>query len=269
AAIDLDVTRFVRHLAGSVELGLGPRHRVHDLRGGEQRALLSVQELRQHPAELVHAQALQLRQVELPGRIEHGVEGLGREELGKLLGVDGDGPVDVGGGVPLQALALLVQVDQRLAIERVAPVEHALRGLGDGFDRTGGGERDLHRSHGTSSGSDPSTSTSVPAGHSTSWHAPSASSARMIRRASATRSGAASTTTMAAWRSSVRVTATPSYDSMTNFTYATSRRGTRRAMGMMSLDTGNPQNVMRAWKTTSSLARNCPRTELRVPVSTR
>src|SRR5262245_48142657 len=238
AAIDLDVARLVRHLAGGVELGLGPRHRVHDLRGGEQRALLAVQELRQHPAELVHAHALQLPQVELAGRIEHGVEGLGRKELGKLLGVDGDGPVDVGGGVPLQALALLVQVDQPLATERVVPVEHGLRGLGDGFERTGGGQRYLHRRHGTSSGSDPSTSMSVPAGHSTSWHAPSASSARMIRRTSATRSGAASTTTTAAWRSSVRVTATPSYDSMTNFTYAISRRGTRRAMGMMSLDTG-------------------------------
>src|SRR5262249_60194661 len=99
-----------------------------------------------------------------------------RKVLGKLLGGHGDGPVDVGGGVPLQALPFLVQVDQRLAIERVVPVEHGLRGLGDGLERTGGRERYLHRCHGTSSGSDPSTSTSVPAGHSTSWPAPSASS---------------------------------------------------------------------------------------------
>src|SRR5262249_60643587 len=103
-------------------------------------------------------------------------------------------------GVPLQAFPLLVQVDQRLAIERVAPVEHGLRGLGDGFDRTGGGERYLQRRHGTSSGSGPSTSMSVPAGHSISWQAPSASSAPMIRRASVTSSGAATPTAPAARR---------------------------------------------------------------------
>ena len=62
AAVDLDVARLVGDLAGGVELGLGPRHRVDDLRRREQRALLAVQELRQHPAELVDAHALQLLQ---------------------------------------------------------------------------------------------------------------------------------------------------------------------------------------------------------------
>ena len=47
AAVDLDVARLVHHLGGAVELGLDPRHRVDDLRGREQRALLAVQELRQ------------------------------------------------------------------------------------------------------------------------------------------------------------------------------------------------------------------------------
>ena len=50
AVVDLDVARLVEHLARGVELGLGPRHRLDDLRRREQRALLAVQELREHEA---------------------------------------------------------------------------------------------------------------------------------------------------------------------------------------------------------------------------
>ena len=58
AVVDLDVARLVGDLVGGVELRLLPRHALHDLRGRQQRALLAVQELRQH--EGVHVE-LQLR----------------------------------------------------------------------------------------------------------------------------------------------------------------------------------------------------------------
>src|SRR5207245_7566985 len=54
-------------------------------------------------------------------------------------------------------------------------------------------------------------------------------------RASAAKSGATSTTRCAAWRSSVRTTATPSYDSKTNLTYAISRGGSARYIGTTSV----------------------------------
>jgi hypothetical protein len=107
-SVHLHVARLVRHLARGVELGLRPRDGVHDLRGGEERALLAVEELREHPAELVHPHADQLLDLELLGRVEDRVDRLGRHEVREALGVHVDRPVDVGRGVPLQALALLV-----------------------------------------------------------------------------------------------------------------------------------------------------------------
>ena len=49
AGVDLDVAGLVHHLRGAVVLGLDPRHLLHELGGGEQRALLAVEELRGHP----------------------------------------------------------------------------------------------------------------------------------------------------------------------------------------------------------------------------
>ena len=43
----LDVPRLVHRLRGGVELGVGVRHGVHELRGDHERALLAVQELRE------------------------------------------------------------------------------------------------------------------------------------------------------------------------------------------------------------------------------
>ena len=51
AVVDLDVARLVDHLRRRVELAVESRHRVDQLRGREQRALLAVQELRQRPRE--------------------------------------------------------------------------------------------------------------------------------------------------------------------------------------------------------------------------
>ena len=48
---DLHVPAFVDHLRAPEELGVEPGHRLGDLRGGEQRALLSVEELAQHPGQ--------------------------------------------------------------------------------------------------------------------------------------------------------------------------------------------------------------------------
>jgi hypothetical protein len=45
----LDVAALVDHLGAAVELGVEPRHRLGDLRGGEERPLLAVEELAQHP----------------------------------------------------------------------------------------------------------------------------------------------------------------------------------------------------------------------------
>ncbi len=45
----LDMAGLVDHLGGRVVLRVDPRHRLDDLRGAEQRALLTVQELRQRP----------------------------------------------------------------------------------------------------------------------------------------------------------------------------------------------------------------------------
>src|SRR5207247_8044528 len=64
----------------------------------------------------------------------------------------------------------------------------------------------------------PSQSPSNPAGGPVSTHAPSSTSERTAARASPSKSGATSTTRCAARRSSVRTTATPSYDSKRNFT---------------------------------------------------
>ena len=77
APVDLDVARLVHHLGGAVhELGLEPRHAVDDLRGGQQRALLTVEELAELPRVhmVVHATArrrIELLRVAFP---DHGVE---------------------------------------------------------------------------------------------------------------------------------------------------------------------------------------------------
>ena len=52
AAEHLDVAGLVHHLGRRVVLGVDPRHRRGDLPGADQRALLAVEELRQH--EVLH-----------------------------------------------------------------------------------------------------------------------------------------------------------------------------------------------------------------------
>src|SRR3546814_17700492 len=45
----LDVTGLVHHLGGRVVLRVDPRHRLHDLGGADESALLAVEELAQRP----------------------------------------------------------------------------------------------------------------------------------------------------------------------------------------------------------------------------
>jgi hypothetical protein len=144
AVVDLDVARFVCDLVGRIPLGFFIRRRHHDLGGREQRALLAVEKLRDHPGvdlEL-HAHALVGAQGlgRIQQRVHHLVRAHGDAIAGHALDVDVDRPVELG-GVPGARLPLLVQREQRFAFEPVFPVEGGLEGGGDVLERPGGGQR--------------------------------------------------------------------------------------------------------------------------------
>jgi hypothetical protein len=102
-----------------------------------------VHELREHPAELVDAHVADLAELERPRRVEHRIEHLRREEVGKLLGIDVDRPVDVRRSVPLELLRLLVEGEQRRLLDPVIPVEERVGGRRDRFQGAGGGQGNL------------------------------------------------------------------------------------------------------------------------------
>ena len=153
AVEDLDVAGLVDDLRRGVQLGVVPRHGLDDLRRAQQRALLAVEELRQRPAALVDAELEPLLVAPLlddgavvvvgrqAGRERRLVGGDDRLELD--LGV----PRQVGGGVPLADLGLLVQLAQLRPGQRVVPREDRVGvvlddvldlvdiGVGDGQDR--------------------------------------------------------------------------------------------------------------------------------------
>src|SRR2546426_788049 len=126
ARVDLHVARLVHHLARGVELRLDPGGGGRDLRGGEQRALLAMHELRERPGERLAPELADLRRGHLlpDVRVVDGDLEVG-DDL--RLGVDAGRPGELVGRVPLVALRLLVEVLQllaeRLVVPRVAEVE--------------------------------------------------------------------------------------------------------------------------------------------------
>jgi hypothetical protein len=106
--VHLHVPRLVHHLGRSVLLRLVPGHGVDDLRGGEQRTLLAVEELAELPGDGLVPHALDLARVEaVPHRrAEDSDRRVGDETP---LGIDVDRPVEPLGGVPLVALGVLVE----------------------------------------------------------------------------------------------------------------------------------------------------------------
>ena len=123
ARVRLDVARLVHHLGGGVELAVDVGNRLHDLRGADQRALLAVEELREVPRGGVVAE---LAAGLLVHRVPHRRAPDGDVLLGCLQRVgevDLVRPVDPLLGVPLQLLALLVEVEQLVPPLVVLPVE--------------------------------------------------------------------------------------------------------------------------------------------------
>src|SRR5437870_12365047 len=144
--VDLDVARLVRHLVGGVPLGLLPGNALHDLGGGEERALLAVQELGEHPGGDVEVELHRHLGLELVGRVQELVEDLARpgaEHVARLLReVDLGLPGEVA-RVPAARLALLVEREEVLASERVLPVEDGVHADREALARAdvGDGER--------------------------------------------------------------------------------------------------------------------------------
>src|SRR5262249_57046443 len=63
-----------------------------------------------------------------------------RHEVREALGIDIDRPVYVGCRVPLEPLALLVEVEEGGPLDLVVPIEDRVLGLGDRFEATDGRE---------------------------------------------------------------------------------------------------------------------------------
>ena len=129
AGEDLDVAGLVDDLRGGVELGVVPGHGLDDLGGAEQRALLAVHELAEAPAPALHAELDPLPLVPLLDRGADVDGGVDAGADGGLVGGDGGLEVDlrvpgqVGGGVPLAGLGLLVELAQRRPGQGVVPGE--------------------------------------------------------------------------------------------------------------------------------------------------
>ena len=125
AAVDLDVAGLVDHLGRGVELRVDVRHRLHDLGGADQRALLAVHELAELPRRQVPAHlALVLRS---PILSHHGVPKIGMISSGMPSGLSGSTsprPVDAVDADPLPAGALVVEAEQLVATVLVVEVEH-------------------------------------------------------------------------------------------------------------------------------------------------
>ena len=125
----LDVAGLVDDLGGRVELGVVPGHGLGDLGGAQQRALLAVEELRERPAALVDAELEPL--LVTPLLDDGAVVVVGGEPRGEgglvlvdhLVEFDLGVPREVGGGVPLTGLGLLVELAELGPREGVVPGE--------------------------------------------------------------------------------------------------------------------------------------------------
>ena len=126
---DLDVASFVDDLRARVQLGVVPRHRLDDLRGADERALLTMEELAELPVTALDTEVEPLLVAPLRDRcadervhVEPGAEDL-LVQLHRLLDIDLGVPREIGAAVPLTDLGLLVQLAQRRPRERVVPRE--------------------------------------------------------------------------------------------------------------------------------------------------
>ena len=115
--VDLDVAGLVHHLGRRVVLGVDPRHRLHDLGRADERALLAVHELAQHPALPAAPRSYHSSSESFSNGVP--TRSSAMVVFMRVVGVTGDGPrvdvdapVDVGGDVPLRRLGLLVQLRQ-------------------------------------------------------------------------------------------------------------------------------------------------------------
>src|SRR5947199_115314 len=141
ARVGLHMARLVHHLRGGVEFGVDARHLLHDLGGADERPLLAVQELRELPGlEVAPEGGLLLAREPLPhGRAEDRDRLVG--QLLRIFRIEVLRPVDAGVGVPLELLALLVEVHERGAALLVLPAKDGVEGVpprpGAVLDRNG------------------------------------------------------------------------------------------------------------------------------------
>ena len=120
------MARLVHDLRGRVELRFDGRHVLHDARGAHQRALLSMEELRQLVDLVVVTQVDFLLLGELVPERRAVERQHSLVHLHGVFGIDRQGPVDARLGIPLHALALGIQVEQVLAARVVVPGEGGL-----------------------------------------------------------------------------------------------------------------------------------------------
>ena len=137
ASEHLDVARLVHHLRRRVVLRIDPRGGDHDLAGAQQGALLAVEELAHPPVEGLH---LELQPFLVAPVLDRGPFDVGHALLKEvdraghlsrdLLDVNVDGPIEVGGTVPLRRLRLLVQLGEALSGTAVVPGEDGVTPCG-------------------------------------------------------------------------------------------------------------------------------------------
>jgi hypothetical protein len=130
--VDLHVTGLVHHLAGRVQLPVEPGHRVHELAGDEERALLSVEELGEGPADVLDPEP---RLLLLGHLLEERVAGEGVDLPGEdtLLQIDVRLPGEQA-ALPLVPFRLLVEIAESFLHRAVVPGVGGVEGSGDLLD---------------------------------------------------------------------------------------------------------------------------------------
>ena len=129
---DLHVTGLVHDLRAGIELGVVPRNGLDDLGGAQQRTLLAVQELAEAPVAALDAELQPFLLAPLLDRspdVHVGVQARAEHLLvllDRALDIDLGVPWQVGGGVPLTGLGLLVQLAQRRPGQAVIPGEDGI-----------------------------------------------------------------------------------------------------------------------------------------------
>ena len=130
ALVHLDVPRLIHHLRRGIELRLDVGHLLDDLRGANESALLSVQELRKVMSLRMAPQVCTLFVGQaFPNRRSKNREILVRQLL-RIFRIKIERPIDTTAGIPLQLLALLVESVERFTAVLVLPLETALEVLG-------------------------------------------------------------------------------------------------------------------------------------------